>query len=212
MASTLVLGASGFLGSHIVKQLVRAGRSVRIFTRSTSDLRSLAGLPLEHHVGDSDDRLSLEEAMQGIDSVFHCVVDTRAWIRDTKPLHRTNVHGNRNILEAALQTGVKRLVYTSSIVTIGLSPTGIANEETEFNWWDEAPEYVRTRVLGERLVLDYAAKGLDAVICNVGTTFGEGDVQPTPHGQLVQKVALGTMPVCWGSAMSVVGVNDAAAA
>jgi dihydroflavonol-4-reductase len=93
-----------------------------------------------------------------------------------------------------------------------VSPSGISTEDTEFNWWDVAPEYVRTRVLGERLVLDYVAKGLDAVICNVGTTFGEGDVQPTPHGQLAQRVALGTMPVCWECGMSTVGVKDAARA
>jgi dihydroflavonol-4-reductase len=212
MAPALILGASGFLGSHVVQQLVAAGRPVRIFTRATSDIRSLADLPLERHVGDIHDLQSIERVMQGCDTVFHCIVDTRAWIRDNKPLYRTNVDGTRNILDAALSVGVKRLVYTSSVVTIGLSPSGISDEDTEFNWWDHAPDYVKSRVLGERLVHAYVDKGLDAVICNVSTTFGEGDLQPTPHGELAQRVALGTMPVSWGSTMNVVGIKDAARA
>jgi len=212
MAPALVMGASGFLGSHVVQQLVAAGRPVRIFTRATSDLGTIAGLRVERHVGDIDDPVSLQRAMHGCDTVFHCIVDTRAWIRDGKPMYRTNVDGTRNILEAALRTGVKRLVYTSSVVTVGLSSNGISDEETEFNWWDQAPAYVRSRVLGERLVQEYVGKGLDAVICNISTTFGEGDVQPTPHGQLAQRVALGTMPVCWGSEMNAVGIKDAARA
>jgi dihydroflavonol-4-reductase len=212
MGVALVLGASGFLGSHLAKQLAASGRSVRIFTRTTSDLSTIRDLPLERRVGEIHDLQSLEEAMRGCETVFHCIVDTRAWIRDGAALYRTNVDGTRNILEAALKAGVRRLVYVSSVVTIGLSPTGIANEETAFNWWDVAPDYVRTRVLGEQLVRDFVAKGLDAVICNVGTTFGEGDAQPTPHGQLAQRLALGTMPVCWGSTMNVVGIKDAARA
>jgi dihydroflavonol-4-reductase len=212
MSLALVLGASGFLGSHLVKQLAASGRSVRIFTRTTSDLSTIRHLPLERRVGEIHDLRSLEEAMRGCETVFHCIIDTRAWIRDGAALYRTNVDGTRNILEAALTTGVKRLVYTSSVVTVGLSPTGIANEETAFNWWDLAPDYVRTRVLAEQLVRDSVAKGLDAVICNVAATFGEGDVQPTPHGQLAQRVALGTMPVCWGTTLSVVGIKDAARA
>jgi len=212
MGIALVLGASGFLGSHLVKELVDDGRPVRIFTRHTSDLGMIRDLPLDRRVGEIHDPRSLEDAMRGCETVFHSIVDTRAWIRDGSAMYRTNVDGTRSILQAALRAGVRRLVYVSSVVTIGLSPTGIANEDTEFNWWNLAPDYVRTRVLAEQLVRDAVAAGLYAVICNVSTTFGDGDAQPTPHGQLAQRLALGTMPVCWGSTLNVVGVKDAARA
>jgi nucleoside-diphosphate-sugar epimerase len=210
MSTALVLGASGFLGSHVVKQLVAAGQAVRIFTRSSSNTRTIDHLDVERFTGNIHDEGSLLAAMQGCDIVYHCIVDTRSWLRDSTPLFRTNVDGTRHILDAALKCNIKRLVFTSSIVTIGLSDSGIANEDTVFNWWNDCPDYVKTRVLAEQLVQEYVGKGLDAVICNVATTYGEADAQPTPHGQLAQFIALGKMPVYWGSKMNLVGIKDAA--
>ncbi len=210
MSTTLVLGASGFLGSHLAKQLAADGRKLRVFTRPSSDLGAIDHLDFEHVTGDIHDQASLQTAMQGCDTVFNCIVDTRSWLLDSAPLYRTNVDGARSILEAALASDVGRLVFVSSIVTIGLDDSGIANEETEFNWWDCAPEYVKTRVLAEQLVQEFVAKGLDAVVCNVATTYGEADVQPTPHGTLAKLLALGKMPVYWKSKLNLVGIKDAA--
>ena len=120
----LVLGASGFLGSHVVKALVNEGRSVRILTRPGSNTAMTDHLDLERQTGDVFDRDTLRKAMSGCASVFYCIVDTRSWLRDPAPLYRTNVDGSRIAMEVALETGVKKFVFTSSIVTIGLNPSG----------------------------------------------------------------------------------------
>ncbi len=210
MPTSLVLGASGFLGSHLVKQLAEGGHKVQIFTRQSSNTSTIDHLELERFVGDIHDQQSLEQAMEGCDTVYHTIVDTRTWLRDASPLYSTNVDGTRCILEAALAVGVPRLVYISSVTTIGLTSSGIASEESEFNWWHRSPPYVKTRVQAERLVLDYVVRGLDAVICNVGTTYGEADAQPTPHGELALRLATGNMPAYWDAQLCLVGVKDAA--
>jgi dihydroflavonol-4-reductase len=162
--------------------------------------------------GDVEDKDSLLRAMEGCSSVFHCIVDTRAWLADPAPLYRVNVDGLRNSLEAALEQGVGKFIHTSSIVTIGLNPSGTATEEDEFNWGDEAPHYIRTRVMGEELLAEFVERGLDAVACCVATTFGGNDRAPTPHGELIVRVVQRRMPATWPSAMNVVGIRDAAEA
>lgn len=206
----LVLGASGFLGSHVVRALRAEGRSVRILVRPTSNTSITDHLDLERHVGDVFDPDTLRRTMEGCGSVFYCIVDARSWLRDEAPLYETNVEGCRAVMDAALDMKVERFVFTSSIVTIGLNPSGVASERDEFNWEDRAPGYVRTRVAAERQVLDYCTRGLPAVVCNVATTFGPHDRQPTPHGELVKRTVERTMPLYWRSKMSVVGIEDAA--
>jgi dihydroflavonol-4-reductase len=142
----LVLGASGFLGSHVVKALVAAGRPVRILTRASSNTAMTDHLNLDRQTGDVFDRDTLRRAMTDCSSVFYCIVDTRAWLRDSAPLYRTNVEGSRLVMEVALDMGVGRFVFTSSVVAIGLNPSGVASETDEFNWEDQAPPYVMTRV------------------------------------------------------------------
>ena len=206
----LVLGASGFLGSHVVKALVAAGRPVRILTRPSSNTAMTDHLDLDRHQGDVFDRETLREAMQGCSSVFYCIVDTRSWLRDSAPLYRTNVEGSRLVMGVALELGVERFVFTSSIVTIGLTPSGVASEADEFNWEDQAPPYVMTRVEAERQLLEFCAKGLPGIVCCVATTFGGHDQQPTPHGELLKLTVEKRMPVYWNTKMSVVGIKDAA--
>jgi dihydroflavonol-4-reductase len=206
----LVLGASGFLGSHVVKALVAAGRPVRILTRPSSNTAMTDHLDLDRQTGDVFDRDTLRKAMTGCSSVFYCIVDTRAWLRDSAPLYRTNVDGSRVAMEVALDMGVERFVFTSSVVAIGLNPSGIASETDEFNWEDQAPPYVMTRVEAERQLLEFCRKGLPGVVCNVATTFGGHDHQPTPHGELLKLTVARRMPVHWNMKMSVVGIKDAA--
>lgn len=210
---TLVLGASGFLGSHVTKLLVAAGRDVRVMMRETSDSRATDHLAIERHYGDIMNIDALHKAMEGCDSIFYCIVDTRAWLRDTAPLYKVNVDGLYNAMDTALETKVKRFVYCSSFVTIGLNSSGISNETDSFNWWDTAPEYIRCRVTAEKRLLEYCAdKNLPGIVCCIGNTYGKEDFAPTPHGKLVLDSAKGKMPFYWQGGGPSVGIVDAARA
>ncbi|MGI9284812.1 MAG: NAD-dependent epimerase/dehydratase family protein, partial [Pseudomonadales bacterium] len=210
---TLVLGASGFLGSHVTKLLVEEGRDVRVLVRKTSDTRAIDGLIIDKHYGDVLDRDSLDAALQDCSSVFYCVVDTRAWLRDPAPLYRVNVDGLLNAMEAAVAAKIQHFVFTSTFGTIGLNPTGVSTEADAFNWESQAPHYVLCRVRAENLFLQYCQdKGLPGVACCVGNTYGEGDFAPTPHGKMVADVARGKMPFYWDGGGPSVGIKDAARA
>ena len=213
MTKTLVMGASGFLGSHIARELVAQGRDVRLFMRTSSDSRATDDLDVERSYGDVTNKASMLAAMTACDTVFYCIVDTRAWLRDSTPLFRTNVDGLVNAMDAALQTGIKRFVFTSSFVTVGLSDSGVSDESIEFNWWDDAPAYMHSRVIAENTLLEYCReRGLPGIACCVGNTYGSGDYAPTPHGQLVLDAAAGKMPFYWNGGGPTVGIRDAARA
>lgn len=213
MSKVLVMGASGFLGSHVVKQLVAAGRDVRIMVRAGSDTRAIDHLSLERVTGDLGDRESLGAAMAGCETVYYCIVDTRAWLRDPAPLYATNVDGLRTVLDIALGYPLQRFVFTSTYATIGLNPSGVSTETDAFNWWDKAPHYVKCRVQAEDMFLEYCRdRDLPGVVCCVGNTYGGDDVVPTPHGAMVKNVALGKMPYYWKGGGPCVGIRDAARA
>ncbi|MEH6593167.1 MAG: NAD-dependent epimerase/dehydratase family protein, partial [Halioglobus sp.] len=185
----------------------------RIMVRSSSDTRAIDHLDVERVIGDVTDREAMASAMTGCDSVFYCVVDTRAWLRDPAPLYATNVEGLRRAMDVALETGLARFVFTSTYGTLGINPSGVSTEKDRFNWADKAPDYVLCRVQAEDLFLEYCdLKGLPGVACLVGNTYGEGDVVPTPHGQLVKDAALGKMPIYWDGGGPCVGISDAARA
>jgi dihydroflavonol-4-reductase len=213
MGKALVMGASGFLGSHVVKELVAAGRQVRIMVRASSDTRAIDDLDVERVTGDITDAQAIADALTGCDSVFYCIVDTRAWLRDPAPLYQTNVEGLRGVMDVAIQSDIKRFVFTSTFATIGINPSGVSTEDDLFNWWDKAPDYVRCRVQAEDLFLEYCRdKGLPGVACCIGNTYGPDDVAPTPHGKLLADVATGTMPAYWAGGGPSVGICDAARA
>jgi len=214
-STKLVIGASGYLGSHVTRQLVARGDRVRVLVRRTSSTVAFDDLDVEVHYGDLADRAALRSAMAGCDVVFQCAVDTRAFLLRSEPLATTNVEGLRNVLDVALEAGLKKFVATSTIATIGRPAAGqVADETFEFDWPEQGGEYVRTRVEAENLVLDYArARGLPAVAMCVANTYGPGDYAPTGQGQLVIDAASGKRPVyplnvCAES----VGIEDAAAA
>ena len=213
MSKALVMGASGFLGSHVVKELVAAGRDVRIMVRSSSDTRAIDHLNVERVIGDVTDKNAMVSAMEGCSSVFYCIVDTRAWLRDPAPLYKTNVDGLRRAMDVALASKIKRFVFTSTYGTIGLNASGVSTEKDVFNWWDRAPDYIRCRVQAENLFMEYCQdKGLPGVACCVGNTYGADDYVPTPHGKLVKDVARGRMGFYWDGGGPVVGISDAARA
>lgn len=210
----LVIGGNGFLGSRLVRQLVDAGEEVRVLTRPTSDLRPLAGLGIEHVTGDLFDADSVARAMTGCDVVFHCAVDTRAWLRDPAPLFRTNVEALGSVLDVAARMPLRKFVFTSTAATIGRVDGRRATEEDEFNWAARAPDYVKSRVAAEALVLSRSQDGaVPAVAMCVANTYGPGDWQPTPHGAFVAGAALGKLPfTVRGCRAESVGIDDAARA
>ena len=209
----LVIGASGFLGSHLVKELLKQNFSVRILVRASSDLQALAGLDYEKHLGDVMDVASLKNAMTGCDWVFHSAVDTRAWLFNSGPLYQTNVLGVVNAVQAAKDCGVKKFILTSSLLTIGRSPSGLADENCIPTSDELFTDYMRSRFLAEKYILDaFKDSGFPAIACCVSNTYGADDIQPTPHGNLVKQVALGRVPVFLKANSECVGVVDAAQA
>jgi dihydroflavonol-4-reductase len=209
----LVIGANGFLGSHVTRQLVADGHEVRAMVRPTANTIGIDDLPVKRFLGDVFDTDTLREAMAGCDDVYYCVVDTRGWLRDPAPLFRTNVDGTRNVLEVAKDADLRRFVFTSSYVTVGRRRGHRASEEDIVNDRGLTP-YVRSRVQAENIVLGYAREhGLPAVAMCVSTTYGSGDWGRTPHGAIIAGAAFGKLPfVMSGIELEAVGVDDAARA
>lgn len=214
----LVIGANGYLGSHVTRRLVEAGHQVRAMVRVGANTRGIDDLKAERIVGDIWDNDTLRDAMTGCDDVYYCVVDTRAWLLDPAPLYRTNVEGTRNVLGVACavhaQNPLHRFVFTSSYATVGRRRGHLATEADEITDLDAVGDYVRTRVLAERMVLDRARAGaLPAVAMCVSTTYGSGDWGRTPHGAVIAGAAFGKLPfVLDRIELEAVGVDDAAAA
>ncbi|PJE07105.1 MAG: NAD-dependent dehydratase [Mycobacterium sp.] len=208
----LVIGASGFLGSHVTRQLVHANEDVRVMVRTTSSTRGFDDLEVERCYGDVFDDAALRGAMAGCDVVYYCVVDARMWLRDPAPLLRTNVEGLRHVLDAAVQADLRKFVFTSSTGTLAISDRRPVTEEDPHNWDDGGP-YIASRVAAEDLVLRYVREqGLPAVALCISTTYGPRDWAPTPHGALIAQVAAGRFPFYMGFSSEVVGIEDAARA
>jgi dihydroflavonol-4-reductase len=216
-APKLVIGANGFLGSHVTRQLVAAGADVRAMVRPTANTRSIDDLQVTRFHGDVFDTATVREAMDGCDQVYYCVVDTRAWLQDPSPLFRTNVEGLRNVLDVAVEEPIagtlKRFVFTSSYATVGRRHGHVATEDDQIDRRGLTP-YVESRVQAEDMVLRYAAEaGLPAVAMCVSTTYGSGDWGRTPHGAFIAGAVFGKLPFSMnGIQLEVVGVDDAARA
>lgn len=211
--TSLVLGASGYLGSNVVRRLVERGRDVRVLLRETSSTKGIDDLAVERCYGGLFDTDVVREAMQGVEDVYYCVVDARPWCRDPQELWRTNVDGLRNVLDVAVDAGLRRFVFTSTVGTLARRDDGLVDESMPHNWMDRAGGYIRSRVEAERLVLEYAReRGLPAVAMCVGNTYGPG-AQQAPHSEALGKAATGQdrtyLKDYWAE---VVDVRDAAEA
>ena len=213
MSAKLVIGANGFLGSHVTRQLVADGHEVRAMIRTNAMTIGIDDLAVTRYHGDIWDNDTLREAMAGVDDVYYCVVDTRGWLRDPAPLFHTNVEGTRNVLEVAKNAGLHRFIFTSSYVTVGRRRGHRASEADSIVDRGLTP-YVRSRVQAENIVLSYAREhGLPAVAMCVSTTYGSGDWGRTPHGAIIAGAAFGKLPfVMSGIELEAVGVDDAARA
>jgi dihydroflavonol-4-reductase len=209
----LVIGANGYLGSHVTRQLVAEGHDVRTMVREGANTIGIDDLKVTRFVGDIWNDDVLREAMTGCDVVYYCVVDTRGWLKDPAPLFHTNVDGTRNVLEIAKDAGLQRFVFTSSYVTVDRKHGRVATEDDIVVERGLTP-YVRSRVQAEKLVMDYARDhGLPAVAMCVSTTYGSGDWGRTPHGAIIAGAAFGKLPFVMNAIeLEAVGVDDAARA
>ncbi len=210
--TTLVTGASGFIGSAVARRLLEAGHRVRILVRRSSDLRNIAELPVETAIGDLTDAASLAQALSRCTALFHVAADYRLWAPDPNALYRTNVTGTENIMRAALAAGVERIVYTSSVATLGLTADGKpADEDTPVSPADMIGHYKRSKFFAEeairRMVRD---ENLPAVIVNPSTPVGPRDIKPTPTGQMIREAAMGRMPAYVDTGLNLVHVDDVA--
>lgn len=213
----LVIGANGFLGSHVTRQLVADGAQVRAMVRRDANTRSIDDLDVtrcSRFYGDVFDTATLRAAMDGVDDVYYCVVDTRAWLRDPSPLFHTNVAGLRNVLDVAVnQPDLRKFVFTSTYATVGRRHGHVATEDDVIGSRGQTP-YVKSRVQAENLVMRYVAEAsLPAVALCVSTTYGDGDWGGTPHGAFIAGAVFGKLPFLMnGIQLEVVGVDDAARA
>lgn len=208
----LVLGASGNVGACVTRHLAAGGADVRVLLRTSSSTRGIDGLDVERLYGDPFDTATVAAAMSDRDVVYYCIVDTRAELRDPAPLFATNVEGLRKVLDVAADADLRRFVFLSTIGTIAVGRRGeTVDEDTPFNWADQAGGYIESRREAEKSVMTYAAeRGLPAVVTNVSNPYGPPDWQPR-QGMFVQMAALGRMPFYLrGVASEVVGIDDVA--
>ncbi len=200
-----VTGATGFLGSHVARVLAEQGAELRLLVRPTSDLRNIDDLKGDRVVGDLRDAGSISKVLSGCDVVFHVAAEYRLWVRDPGEMYRSNVEGTRSLLEAARKQGVRRVVYTSSVATMGFTSnhaaaelrsawTGegarphtstVADEESPVSLADMIGHYKRSKFMAEQVAVAAARSGVDVVIVNPTTPVGERDIKPTPTGRIV---------------------------
>jgi len=208
----LVTGATGFVGAAVARALLATGHEVRVLARPNSDRRNLAGLEVTVAEGSLEDGASLAAAVSGCRYLFHVAADYRLWVPDPEAMFRANVEGTRALMEAALAAGVERIVYTSSVATLGLDKDGIADETTPSGEGDMIGPYKRSKFLAEQVVHELVAeRGLPAVIVNPSTPIGPGDVKPTPTGRIIVEAAKGKMPGYVDTGLNIVHVDDVAA-
>jgi dihydroflavonol-4-reductase len=209
---TLVTGATGFVGSAVARTLTQAGFSVRALVRSGSPRFHLDGLDMEFAEGDIRDAPSVRRAMSGIRYVFHVAADYRLWARDRREIFASNVDGTRNVMQEALRAGVERVVYTSSVATLGLRHDGGPADETiALSEQEGIGAYKRSKIAAERLVEAMVLSDkLPAVIVNPSTPIGPRDVRPTPTGRIIVEAATGRMPGFVDTGLNLVHVDDVA--
>ena len=210
--TTLLTGATGFVGAAVLRCLTEAGHNVRALVRPNSDRRNLAGIDCEIFTGDLAEPESLRHAVRGCDNVFHVAADYRIWVPDREKMNRINIQGTVDLIRAAAAAGVSRIVYTSSVATLRLRDDGFpADEESHAELADMIGAYKQSKFLAEqavkRLVID---EGIPVVIVKPTAPFGPRDVKPTPTGRMVVEAASGRMPAYVNTGLNVVHVDDVA--
>ena len=207
MKPALVTGASGFLGWHVVQVLRQHAIPVRAMVRTPAAVRDLDAEIVQ---GDLRDAASVQRAASGCGLVFHVAADYRLWVRDSTAMFQSNVDGTRNLLEAALQAGVERVVYTSTVGCIGFVKGGLGDETTPVSYAEMAGPYKQSKYQAEQVALEYARAGLPVVIVNPTTPVGEHDVKPTPTGKTIVDFLRGAMPAYIDTGLNIVDARETA--
>jgi dihydroflavonol-4-reductase len=206
-----ITGATGFLGTHVARVLAEQGAGLRLLVRPTSNLKNLEGLHAEIAMGDLRDAVSLEKAMSGCEVVFHVAADYRLWVQDPAEMYRSNVEGTRTILEAARKNGVRCVVYTSSVATIGFTGNGHpADEDSPVALADMIGHYKRSKFMAEQVALEAGRAGMRVVTVNPTTPVGEQDIKPTPTGRIVVDFLKGKFPAYVETGLNLVDVRECA--
>jgi dihydroflavonol-4-reductase len=209
--TTLVTGATGFLGSHLTRLLVSRGEKVRVLMRASSTNRAIADLSLEYVTGDLRDAASVERAMSGVSCVFHVAADYRLWAKRSKDIYDSNVGGTRNLLDAAKRASVEQLIYTSTVATIAVDRKEMPNESTDAKLEEMVGHYKRSKWMAEREVLSAAKDGLPVIVVMPTTPVGPWDWKPTPTGKIIVDFLNGEMPGYVETGLNFVGVEECAA-
>jgi len=208
---TFITGATGFIGSHVVRLLVARGDRVRVLARSSSPKDYIDRLGCEIVIGDLTDAMSLTRCVQGCRKVFHVAADYRLWARNPQEIYTNNVAGTRNLLSACCEAGVEKVVYTSTVGTIGMRKDEIpANEDSPVALDDMIGNYKRSKFMAEQVAREFAASGQPVVIVNPTTPVGAGDLKPTPTGKIILDFIKGRLPAYVDTGLNFVHVEDVA--
>jgi dihydroflavonol-4-reductase len=206
-----VTGATGFIGAHLARALIRDGHQVRALARRGSDRRNIAEAPIELVEGDLDDRRRLTEQIAGCDAVFHVAAHYSLWVKDRDSIYRANLGGTENLLAAARDAEVKRFVHTSSVAAIGVpAPGTLGTEQTQTTLEELVSDYKKSKYLAEQAALRAAREGLDVVIVNPSTPVGARDIKPTPTGEIILRFLQGRMPAFVHTGLNLIDVEDVA--
>lgn len=206
-----VTGGTGFLGSALVRKLLERGEEVVALARPGSGLRNLEGLDVEVACGDLLDRESLRAAMKGCRRVYHAAAEYSLWVPDKKAIYAVNVDGTKNVLTAAVEAGLERAVYTSTVGALGNPGDGTpGREDTPVSINDMAGDYKRSKFMAEQAALEFAARGFPVVITNPSTPVGPRDAKPTPTGKMILDFLKGKMAAYLDTGLNLIDVDDAA--
>src|SRR5204863_4442608 len=206
-----VTGATGFLGSHVARALIEHGADLRLLVRASSNTKNIADLKADLVTGDLRDPASLEKGVAGCDIVFHVAADYRLWVRDPAEMYRANVEGTRAILEAARKSNVRRVVYTSSVATMGFTSNGhLADEDSPVSLDNMIGPYKRSKFMAEQVAMEAGRNGMDVVTVNPTTPIGDHDIKPTPTGRIVVDFLKKKFPAYVDTGLNLVDVDECA--
>ena len=206
-----VTGATGFVGSHVARALADQGADLRLLVRASSNTKNIEDVKADRITGDLRDPASLEKGIAGCDVVFHVAADYRLWVRDPEEMYRANVEGTRTLLAAARKNGIRRVVYTSSVATMGFTSNGHpADENSPVSLDNMIGPYKRSKFQAEQVAIEAARTGQDVVIVNPSTPVGERDIKPTPTGRIVVDFLKRKFPAYVDTGLNLVDVKECA--
>jgi dihydroflavonol-4-reductase len=212
MSKVLITGATGFIGNHVTRLCLERGDDVRVMVMPGEDRSPLQGMDVEFVEGNLLDPESLDRAVQGVQQLYHLAALFAIWTKDPDLHFKINVDGARSMMKAAKAAGVEKIVFTSSVAAIGIVGNGgFATEETVFNGWPWASEYILSKFISHQMVKGMVSDGLPVTMVMPGLPFGPGDRMPTPTGTMILRTLEGKMKNYWDGGVCAVDVRDVAA-